>query len=92
MAWTSPRFWSRGRIDALKCGAFDDARGSLNTCRKSAASALSAAKSAWASTAARTRAHAERSNIQAGTSSQRSASEPLKLQRKTMLPNLPIAS
>ena len=53
-------------------------------CRKSDASVVSAARSAWASAATRTLAQADRSNIQAGISSQRSASEPLRLQRKTM--------
>ena len=92
VAWTSPRFWSRGRIDALKSGAFGGARRSPNTCRNSAASSVSAAKSAWALMATRTRAHAERSNIHAGTSSQRSVFEPLRLQRKTIQSDLPIAS
>jgi putative transposase len=39
-----------------------------------------AARSTWASFDTRTLAHADRSNIQAGTSSQRSASEPFRLQ------------
>jgi hypothetical protein len=53
---------------------------------------MSAAMSVWASAATRTLAQAERSNIHAGTSSQRSASEPLKLQRKTTPSDLSIAS
>ena len=39
-----------------------------------------AARSTWASFDTRTLAHADRSNIQAGTSSQRSASQPFRLQ------------
>jgi hypothetical protein len=79
-------------IDARKSGAFDDATRSLNTCRNKAASVLSAAKSTWASAATPVRTHAERSNIQAGTSSQRSVSKPLKLQRHTTPSDLSIAS
>jgi hypothetical protein len=55
----SPRYWSRERIDALESS---DARRSFSTCRKSAASGVSAATSAWASAATRTLAHADRSN------------------------------
>src|SRR6266404_3830256 len=64
---------------------------SSHTCRKNAARFVSAARSTWAS-ATRTLAQADRSNIQAGTSSQRSASEPLRLQRKTVPPDLSIAA
>jgi hypothetical protein len=92
VAWTSPRFWPRERIDALKSGAFDDARRSLNTCCNNAARVVSAVKSVRALSDSRTRAHAERSNIHAGTSSQRLISEPLKLQRNTMPSGLSIAS
>lgn len=42
--------------------------------------------------ATNSRAHADRSNIQAGTSSQRSASEPLSLQRKIVPSALSIAA
>jgi hypothetical protein len=42
--------------------------------------------------ATRTLAQADRSNVQAGTSNQRSASEPLRLQRKTVSPDLSIAA
>jgi hypothetical protein len=92
VAWISPRFWSRENLLALENGVFDDAKRSFNVCCSSAASAVSAAKSAWALAAARMLAQANRSNIQAGTSSQRSASEPLKLQRQTIPSDLSIAS
>jgi hypothetical protein len=92
LAWTSPRFWSRERLDAPGSRAFDGAKRSLNACRTSSASAMSAARSAWASAATRTQAQADRSNIHAGISSQRSTSVPLRLQRKTTSPDLSIAS
>src|SRR5262245_27388557 len=92
VACASSRFWSRERLDTPESGAFDDAKRLSSACRKSAASAVSAARSTWASAATRTRAQADRSNIQAGTSSQRSASEPLRLQRKTVPPDLSIAA
>ena len=92
VAWASPRLWSRERLDTPESGAFDDAKRLSSACRKSAASAVSAARSTWASAATRTRAQADWSNIQAGTSSQRSASEPLRLQRKTVPPDLSIAA
>jgi hypothetical protein len=65
---------------------------SFSACRSSVASAMSAAKSTWASAAARTLEQAARSNIHAGTSRQRAASAPLVLQRKTMPSDLSIAS
>src|SRR6266481_7944107 len=85
-------FWSRESPVAPESGVFDDAKRSFSAYCSSAASAVSAARSTWASAATRTLAHADRSNIQAGTSSQRSASEPLRLQRKTMPSDLSIAS
>src|SRR6266436_141783 len=91
VAWSSPRVWSRERIDTRESGAFDDVKRSFNTCPKSATRFVSAVRSTWAS-ATRTLAQADRSNIQAGTSSQRSASEPLRLQRKTVPLDLSIAA
>jgi len=64
VAWTSPRFWSRERLDAPESRAFDDAKRPFSTCRKSSASIVSAAKSAWESATTRTLAQADRSNIQ----------------------------
>ena len=52
----------------------------------------SADKSVWASAARRTLAQADRSNIHAGISSQRLASEPFRSQRKTTPSGLSIAS
>ena len=63
VAWASPRFWSRERLDAPESGTFDDAMGSFSTCRKSAASVVSAAKSAWPSAATQTLAQVDRSNV-----------------------------
>jgi uncharacterized protein YbjT (DUF2867 family) len=60
-------------------------------CRR-AAIIVSAAESTDASTATCIRAQAVRSNIQAGTSSQRSAPAPLRLQRKTMPSGLSMAA
>ena len=34
VAWSSPRFWSRERIDTPESGAFDDVKRSFSTCRK----------------------------------------------------------
>src|SRR5271166_621119 len=92
VASSSPRFWSRERIGTLQTEAFDGARRVSSTCRKSAASAASAVKSTWASAARHALVQADRSNIQAGTSNQRSASEALRLQRKTVPPNLSITA
>ncbi len=91
VAWISPRFWSRERFNAPESGAFNDAKDakrSLSRCRKNAASLMSAAKSAWASATIRTLAQADRPNIQVRMSSQRSASQPVRLQRKTILVKL----
>ena len=82
VAWTSPRFWSRESPVAPESGVFDDAKQSFSACCSSAASAVSAARSTWASAAIRTwRTPRGRTNIHARTLSQRSASEPLRLQR-----------
>jgi hypothetical protein len=91
VAWTSPRFWSRKRLDAPESRAFDGAKRSLNASRTNSASAMSADRSTWASAATRTVAQADRSNIHAGISSQRSTSEPPTVQRKTTSPDLSIA-
>jgi hypothetical protein len=72
-------------------GAFDDVKRSFSARRKSAARCVSAARSTWAS-ATCILAQVDRSNIQAGTSNQRSASEPLRLQRKTVSLDLSIAA
>jgi hypothetical protein len=55
-------------------------------------SITSADKSVWGSTARRILAQADRSNIHAGISSQRFASDAVRSQRKTTPPGLSIAS
>jgi hypothetical protein len=55
----------------------------FRTFRKSAAKPASAAKSVWGLASRPTLAQADRSNIHAGISSQRSDSDPFRSQRKT---------
>jgi hypothetical protein len=74
-------------------GAFDDADRSFNARSRSAESAVSALKLAnGASIEGNESGQVARSNIQAGTSSQRSASDPVNVQRKAMPSALSIAS
>src|SRR6516225_5630840 len=75
VAWVSPRFWSPGRGDTLELAASDTVERLLRTSRKSTPSITSADKSVWGSTARRILAQADRSNIHAGISSQRFASD-----------------
>ena len=91
LTWASPRFWSREAHDAPQSGTFDDAGRAFSRSARSFPKADSAAMStnglvesvAWP-------AHAVWSNIHAGTSSQRSVSDPLSVQRKTTPPALSI--
>jgi len=74
-------------------GAFDDADRSFNARSRSAESAVSAFKLAnGASIKGNESGQVARSNIQAGTSSHRSAAEPLNVQRKTTPSALSTAS
>jgi hypothetical protein len=92
LSWTSPRI-GREDLDAPESGAFDDAFLSFNVCSSKPASADSAAMSTNGAAVTKAKsAQLERSNIQAGTSSHRSASHPLSVQRKTTPPALSIAS
>jgi hypothetical protein len=92
VAWVSPRFWSPGRGDTLELAASDTVERLFRTSRKSTPSITSADKSVWGSTARRILAQADRSNIHAGISSQRFASDAVRSQRKTTPPGLSIAS
>ena len=72
--------------------ASDAAERLFRTSRKSAPSITSADKSVWGSAIRRTLAQADRSNIHAGISSQRLASEAFKSQRKATPSGLSITS
>src|SRR4030081_1591398 len=79
----SPILVVRG-LDAPECGAFDDDSGSFNACRRRSDSADSASMLTKGDAVSRGESrHFARSNIQAGTSTHRSAAEPLNVQRKT---------
>jgi hypothetical protein len=74
-------------------GAFDDADRSFNARSRSAESATSALKLVNGTFVnGNGSGQVARSNIQAGTSSQRSASNPVNVQRKEMPSTLSIAS
>jgi hypothetical protein len=93
MTWASPRFWSREALDEPKSGAFDDADRSFNARSRSAESAASALKLVnGASIKDNGPGQVARSNIQAGTSSERSVSDSVNVQRKAMPSALSIAS
>jgi hypothetical protein len=71
-------------MDAPECGAFDDGSGGFNACRRRSDSADNASTLTKGDAISRVASrHLTRSNIQAGTSSHRSAAEPLNVQRKT---------
>jgi hypothetical protein len=71
-------------LDAPESGAFDDADDAFNACWRRSVRADSAPTLTKGAVARRSSSgHAAQSNIQAGTSSQRSASDPLSVQRKT---------
>jgi hypothetical protein len=84
LTWASPRVCSREAHDAPESGTFDDAGRAFTTSARSFPKPDSAAMStkglvesvAWP-------AQAAWSNIHAGTSSQRSASDPLSVQLNT---------
>jgi hypothetical protein len=86
VAWASPGFWSRGSLAAPETGVFDDniwplhfAASAINAC-----STDNAARSTRGSCAIPISRHAARSNIQAGSSSQRSVAPPSREQRRTV--------
>jgi len=71
-------------LDAPECGTFDDEGGRFNACRRRSNSADNASMLTKGDAVSRDESrHLARSNIQAGTSSHRSAAEPLNVQRKT---------
>jgi hypothetical protein len=71
-------------LDAPECGAFDDDSGDFIACRRRSDSIDSASMLTKGDVVSRGGwGQADRSNIQAGTSSHRSAAEPLNVQRKT---------
>jgi len=80
------------RGDTLESAASDAVERLFRTSCKSAPSITSADKSVWGSTARRTLAQADRSNIHAGISSQLFASDAVRSQRKTTPLGLSIAS
>jgi hypothetical protein len=80
-------------LDAPECGAFDDDSGGFNACRRRSDSTDSASMLTKGDAVSRDGSrHLARSNIQAGTSSHRSAAEPLNVQRKTTPSALSTAS
>jgi len=79
-------------LDEPESGAFDDADRSFNARSRSAESAASAFKLANGASISNGSGQTARSNIQVGTSSQRSASDPINVQRKAMPSALSIAS
>jgi hypothetical protein len=80
-------------MDAPECGTFDDDSGGSNACRRRSDSADSASMLTKGDAVSRCGwGQAARSNIQAGTSSHRSAAEPLNVQRKTTTSALSTAS
>jgi hypothetical protein len=92
LPWVSPRFWSREIPYASRRRAFDDGASVFNTWSSSADKAPRASRLTKGSVKERTSVtHAARSNIQAGISSHRPASDPSKVQRKTPPSALSIA-
>src|SRR4030081_999133 len=88
----SPILVVRG-LDAPECGAFDDDSGGFNACRRRSDSTDSASILTKGDAVSRDGSrHLARSNIQAGTSNNRSAAEPRNVQRKTTPSALSTAS
>jgi hypothetical protein len=80
-------------MDAPECGTFDDDSGAFNACRRRSDSADRASTLTKGDAVSRGGwGQAARSNIQAGTSNNRSAAEPLNVQRKTTPSDLSTAS
>jgi hypothetical protein len=80
-------------MDAPECGAFDDDSGGFNARRRRSDNANSASMLTKGDVVSLGGSgHIARSNIQAGTSSHRSAVEPLNVQRKTTPSALSTAS
>jgi hypothetical protein len=80
-------------MDAPEYGAFDDDSGGFNVCWRRSDNADSASMLTKGDVVSRGGSgHITRSNIQVGTSSHRSAAEPLNVQRKTTPSALSIAS